>query len=464
MSEKQKTIQNPVTIKGAGLHTGLEVLLTFKPAPENHGLKFKRTDLEGQPTIDVDVDCVSETARGTTLSQNGAEVLTVEHPIAALAGLGIDNVIIEVNCSETPILDGSAKYYVEALLKAGIVEQDAEKVYFELNSNITFSNPDKKIELIALPSDTFKVSTMIDYESKVLTNQFASISDISEFKDEIAPCRTFVFLHELELLIQKNLVKGGDINNAIVFVDRMVSQGELDRLATFFNRPKIQVLEQGILNNVELYFNNEPARHKLLDLIGDLALIGMPIKANIIATRPGHKSNIEFAKLIKKQIKEGKQQVAPTYDPNKPPLMDINAIKKILPHRSPFLFVDKIIEMNETIVVGVKNVTMNEPFFVGHFPDEPVMPGVLLIETMAQVGGIQALTSLPDPNNYNTYFAKIDNVKFRQKVVPGDTVIFKLVLINPIRRGLCHMKGTAYVGNKVVMEAEMLAQLVKINK
>ncbi|MEI8202671.1 MAG: UDP-3-O-acyl-N-acetylglucosamine deacetylase, partial [Bacteroidota bacterium] len=324
MSEKQKTIKKPVTIQGAGLHTGLEVLLTFKPAPENHGYKFKRTDLEHQPIIDVDVDFVSETARGTTLSQNGAEVLTVEHPIAALAGLGIDNVLIEVNCCETPILDGSSKFYVEALLEAGIVEQEAEKVYFELNSNITFSNPEKKIELIALPSDTFKVSTMIDYESKVLTNQFASISDISEFKNEIAPCRTFVFLHELELLIQKNLVKGGDINNAIVFVDRMVSQNELDRLATFFNRPKIKVLEQGILNNVDLYFNNEPARHKLLDLIGDLALIGMPLKANIIATRPGHKSNIEFAKLIKRQIKEGKQQTIPFYDPAKSPLMDIN--------------------------------------------------------------------------------------------------------------------------------------------
>ncbi len=459
MSEKQKTIQNPVTIKGAGLHTGLEVLLTFKPAPENHGYKFKRTDLEGQPTIDVDVDYVSETSRGTTLSQNGAEVLTVEHPLAALVGLGIDNVLIEVNCCETPILDGSSKFYVEALLQAGIVEQEAERVYYELNTNISFSNPEKKVEIIAMPCDTYKVSAMIDYDSEVLTNQFASIVDFSTFKDEIAPSRTFVFLHELEFLIENNLVKGGDINNAIVFVDRLISQPELEKLAAFFNR-KIDVLRQGILNNVDLYHNNEPARHKLLDLIGDLALLGRPLKANIIATRPGHKSNIELAKLLKKHFKDEKQSI-PVYDPNKPPLMDINEIKSILPHRHPFLFVDKIIEMTEDSIVGIKNVAINEPFFAGHFPDEPVMPGVLLIETMAQVGGIHAATSLPDPKSYNTYFVKIDNVKFRQKVVPGDTVIFKLNLVNPIRRGLCHMKGVAYVGNKVVMEGEMLAQLVK---
>jgi len=457
MIEKQKTIINPVSISGAGLHTGQNVTITFKPAPENHGYKFVRTDLEGQPIISVSVENVFDTSRGTSIKNGDAEVRTIEHAIAALYGLKIDNVLIEIDCIETPILDGSSKFYIETLNKAGIKEQEEERKYFEITKNITFLNSDKKIELIAIPSDEFKVSVMVDYDSSVLSNQYATLENLEQFSEEFSKCRTFVFLHELETLIVNNLVKGGDINNAIVFVDRLVSKEELDKLAKFFNRPEINVKQQGILNNVDLYYNNEPARHKLLDLIGDLATIGMPIKGHIIATRPGHKSNIEFAKIIKKQINEEKK--LPYFDLSNPPLYDINKIKKLLPHRPPFLFVDKILKMDKNSVMGLKNVTMNEGFFVGHFPNEPVMPGVLQIEAMAQTGGILALSQVDNPEDYATYFLKIDNVKFKHKVVPGDTLIFYLELISPIRRGLCHMKGTAFVGNKTVMEAEMLAQI-----
>ncbi len=459
MREKQRTIKNSVTISGAGLHTGKNVTLTIHPAPINHGVKFCRIDIEGAPLISVDVNNVFDTSRGTSIRQNEAEVRTIEHCVAALAGLQIDNALIDIDCEETPILDGSSRFYVEALEKVGFEEQDAPRKYFEITKNITFVNAEKKVEIIAIPADDFRISVMVDYDSDVLTNQHASLYHIDDFAGEFAKCRTFVFLHELEVLIQNNLVKGGDINNAIVFVDRMVNKPELEKLATFFNRHDIEVKEQGILNNVDLYYNNEPARHKLLDIIGDLSTVGMPIKGHIIAIRPGHQSNIEFAKLIKKEFLS--ESALPAYDLSKPPLYDINQIKKLLPHRPPFLLVDKILSMTDDSVIGLKNVTMNEGFFVGHFPEEPVMPGVLQIEAMAQVGGILALSSVEDPENYSTLFAKINEVKFRQKVVPGDTVIFHLKLVSPIRRGLCHMKGMAYVNNKVVMEAEMLAQIAK---
>ena len=460
MSEKQRTIREAVSIAGVGLHTGNEVTLTFKPAPENYGFKFRRVDMNNSTLVDADVDNVVDTSRGTSLEQDGVRIDTVEHVLAALTGLGIDNALIELNQSETPILDGSSRYYVEALLRAGIVEQKAMRNYYEITSNITYTNVDKKVEIIAIPSSEYRVSVMIDYESKILRSQNAMLTHINQFQDDFATCRTFVFLHELEYLVNNNLIKGGDLSNAIVFVDRDMSREELDRLAHLFNKPRIEVLREGILNNLELQFPNEPARHKLLDVIGDLTLVGMPIKGHIIATRPGHYSNVQFARMIKKQIlKERKHEDGFRFDANKPPLYNINQIKEILPHRPPFLFIDKIIEMGKDYVVGVKNVTINETFFVGHFPDEPVLPGVIQIEAMAQTGGILALNMVDDPQNYTTLFVKIDSVKFRQKVVPGDTIVFFNQLTAPMRRGLICMKGVAYVGNKVVMEAEMMAQI-----
>jgi len=462
MKEKQKTLKHPVSVSGPGLHTGKNVTLTFKPAPEDHGFKFQRTDLEGHPIVNASVENVVDTNRGTSLEQNGVRINTTEHALAACVGMGLDNVIIELDGPETPILDGSAKFYVEAIEKAGIIEQKEAKIWYELDSNLVYSNPDQKSELLAIPSSEYKVSVMIDFDEKVLGTQNAIMNRIEEFRTQIAPCRTFVFLHELEYLIHNNLIKGGDLNNAIVFVNRLIQQEELDRLAKFFNKPRVEVLKEGILNNLELYFVNEPARHKLLDVVGDLALVGVPLKAHIIATRPGHSSNTQFAKLIRKHIREvSKLPPAPVYDPNKPPLYDINQIKRILPHRPPFLLVDKILELGEDYVIGMKNVTMNEPFFVGHFPDEPLMPGVLQVEAIAQTGGVYVLSSVPDPENYITYFLKIENVRFRQKVVPGDTLIFHLKLLSPFRRGVCHMKGTAWVGNKIVTEAEMMAQIVR---
>jgi len=460
MSEKQKTIKQAVRIEGVGLHTGKKVKLTFKPAPENYGLKFSRIDLNTGVLVDADVDNVVDTSRGTSLEQDGVRIDTVEHVMAALAGLEIDNVLVELSQSETPILDGSARIYVEKLLKAGIVQQKALKRYIELKSNISYADSEKKVEILAVPSKEFKVSVVIDYESKILTTQNATLSDITKFKDEIAPCRTFVFLHELEYLLNNNLIKGGDLSNAIVFVDRVISRDELDHLAKVFNKPRVEVLREGILNNVDLHFPNEPARHKLMDILGDLALVGMPLKAHIIATRPGHFSNVQFAKLIKKQIRRSrKSDRIHTFDLNKTPLYDINKIMDLLPHRPPFLFIDRILKMGPDYVVGMKNVTMNESYFVGHFPEEPVMPGVIQIEAMAQTGGILALTTVDDPQHYTTLFVKIEGVKFRHKVIPGDTVIFYNQLNAPIRRGLISMKGVAYVGQKVVMEAEMLAQI-----
>ncbi len=460
MSEKQHTIKSPVSISGIGLHTGNEVTITFKPAPENYGYKFRRTDLTAETWVDADVDHVVDTSRGTSIEQDGVRIDTVEHVLAALAGLRIDNCSIELNKSETPILDGSSRLYVEALLSAGIVEQKALRQYHEITSNITYVNAEKKVELIVIPSKEFRVSVMIDFESKVLQSQNATLQNLDQFEQDFASCRTFVFLHELEYLVNNNLIKGGDLSNAIVFVDRDMSRAELDHLAHLFNKPRIEVQNAGMLNNLELQFPNEPARHKLLDLIGDLALIGMPIKGHVIATRPGHYSNVQFAKLIKKQLRKERQtEQVSHFDPNKPPVFDVNQIKNLLPHRPPFLFIDKVIEMGTDYVVAVKNVTINESFFVGHFPEEPVMPGVLLIEALAQSGGILAASGLEDPQNYRTLFVKIEQVKFRHKVVPGDTLVFFCQLNGPVRRGLIIMKGVAYVGNKVVMEAEMIAQL-----
>lgn len=459
---RQTTLKNPVTLSGVGLHTGASANLTFKPAPENHGYKFRRIDLPGQPVIDADVDNVVDTSRGTTLSQNGAKISTTEHALAALVGTEIDNVLIEIDGPEVPILDGSSRPFIEAILKAGIQEQNADRVYYELRENLTFEEPSRKVEMLAVPSEEYRITVMVDYNSPVLGTQHAQMHQISEFREEISPCRTFVFLHELEMLVKHNLIKGGDLDNAIVVVDRPVSQQKLDELAELFGKPHVEIKEKGILNNVQLHFQNEPARHKLLDIVGDMALIGTKVKAHILAARPGHAANVEFARKIKQLIKRDKgKSSAPAFDLLSPPIFDINRITGFLPHRYPFLLIDKIIQLTDSRVTGVKNVTMNEWFFQGHFPENPVMPGVLLIEAMAQTGGILVLSTVPDPENYWTYFLRIDQARFKQKVLPGDTVVFDLELASPIRRGLCHMVGKAYVGDKVVMEAEMMAQIVK---
>lgn len=462
MNEKQKTIKKPVTISGVGLHTGQEVTLIIKPAPANNGIRFLRSDIGEGAFLEADANLVSDTSRGTTLERDGVRVATVEHVLAAITGMGIDNAIIDVNCPETPILDGSSRHYTDAIMNAGTVEQEAFKDYFEIREPLRLYHEEKDCEIIAVPSENYRITCLIDYQSKVLGHQHAELDHISKFKDEISGCRTFVFLHELEFLLAQNLIKGGDLSNAIVFVDKPVNQQELDRLAKVLNKPSVAVRQEGILNNLELSFTNEPARHKLLDIVGDLTLAGKPIKGHIIASKPGHASNVLFAKLLKKRIKERiEEDQIPVYDPNLKPLHDINDIKRMLPHRSPFLLVDKIIEITDASVTAVKNVTMNEPFFAGHFPNEPVMPGVLQIEAMAQAGGILVLSSVEDPENYNTYFLKIDNVRFKQKVVPGDTLVFRMNLLAPVRRGICHMRGVAYVGSKVVMEAEMMAQIAK---
>lgn len=460
MIEKQTTLVNEVEMEGIGLHTGVNVKMKFKPAGANHGYVFKRVDLENQPEIPALAEYVIDTSRGTTLSLNGATVATVEHALAALVGLGIDNVLIEMDQEETPILDGSSRFYIESLIKGGVQELEAEREYLELDEVITYFDEERQTEMTIIPDDTRRYNVMIDYNTKVLGTQNAELNCLADFKTEIANCRTFVFLHELEYLLDHNLIKGGDLSNAIVFVNKVISLEELDRLAKLFNKPKVEVLQRGILNNVELYFNNEPARHKLLDVIGDMALIGKPVRGRVIALRPGHSANVAFSKLIRKKIKQLENK-PPKVDLNSKPQFDIIAIQKMLPHRYPFLLVDKVMKVTSDSVIGVKNVTMNESFFVGHFPDEPVMPAVLQIEAMAQSGGILALSQVPDPENYATYFLKIDNVKLRQKVVPGDTIIFDLKLISPIRRGLCNMAGKAWVGDSVVMEAEMLAQISK---
>jgi len=461
MTIKQKTLAKEFSISGKGLHTNCMVSMTFKPAPINHGFKYQRIDLEGKPVIPASVEYVIDTSRGTVIGIGGAKISTLEHSLAALTGMDLDNVLVEIDNEEVPILDGSSRFFVQAIEEAGIVEQDAEREYFVVTEKIVYKNEKTGSEIIALPDNEYNLNILISFNSSVLSNQFASLNSLSDFKSEIANCRTFVFLHELEFLLKNNLVKGGDLDNAIVIMDRTVSQEELDRIAKMFNHERVEVKSQGILNNIELQYDNECARHKLLDVIGDLTLAGKRIKGRIIATKPGHSANTEFAKVLLKAIrKEESREKAPVYNPNTPVLMDVNKIKTLLPHRYPFLLVDKVIDIQDNYLVGVKNVTANEPFFQGHFPEEPVMPGVLLVEAMAQAGGIFVLRNLE--GKYATYFMKIDNVKFRKKVVPGDTIIFKVILSSPIRRGIAEMRGLCYVGDTIVAEGDYMAQIIKI--
>jgi UDP-3-O-[3-hydroxymyristoyl] N-acetylglucosamine deacetylase / 3-hydroxyacyl-[acyl-carrier-protein] dehydratase len=458
---RQTTIKNPVTISGVGLHTGVTTNLTFKPAPENHGYRFQRIDMPGKPIIEADVDHVVDTNRGTTIGKDGARVSTVEHVLAALAGMEIDNVLMEIDGPEVPIMDGSSKHFIEILEKAGIQQQNATRIYYTLSENITYEDPSRKTEMLAVPSEDFRLTVMVDYNTDILGTQHATLYNIGEFKKEVSDCRTFCFLHELEMMLKANLIKGGDITNAIVVVDKEISEEKLNHLRKVFHREDVEV-KKGFLNNAKLRYQNEPARHKLLDIVGDLALVGAPLKGHILAARPGHGANVEFARKIREMMKRDRfKEKIPGIDPNKKPLFDINGIQKLLPHRPPFLFIDKILEMSDKHIVGVKNVSMNEWFFTGHFPGAPVMPGVIQVEAMAQVGGILILSTVPDPENYLTYFMKIDNTRFRDMVLPGDTIIFRLELISPIRRGICYMQGKAYVGDKLVMESEMMAQIVK---
>ncbi|MCE2495332.1 MAG: bifunctional UDP-3-O-[3-hydroxymyristoyl] N-acetylglucosamine deacetylase/3-hydroxyacyl-ACP dehydratase [Flavobacteriales bacterium] len=460
MKGNQNTIKKPVSISGAGLHTGKEVTLTFNPAKENHGIVFRRTDLEEKPLVHPSCRFVVDTHRGTTIEEKGVQVLTVEHVLAAIAGLEIDNLLIDINSEEPPICDGSAKEFLEALESVGIEDQEAPRDFYEITENIRYTDEKNGVEIIGMPADDFSITVMIDFDSLILRNQFAHMEQIDEFKSGFSRARTFSFLHELNMLLDAGRIKGGDLNNAIIYIDEQISEKDLKRLRKVFGRDDINVSQAGILNNLELEHPNEAARHKLLDVLGDLTLIGKPIKGRIIATRPGHTANTEFAKLLAAEIRM-QDKKAPVVDFSAEPLYDVNKVMATLPHRPPFLLVDKIVELTDEYVIGVKNVTMNEPFFVGHFPGEPVMPGVLQIEAMAQVGGILVLNTVPDPENYTTYFMKIDQAKFKKKIVPGDTLVFKLKLITPIRRGIAHMFGRGYVGDAIAIEAEMMAQIVK---
>jgi UDP-3-O-[3-hydroxymyristoyl] N-acetylglucosamine deacetylase/3-hydroxyacyl-[acyl-carrier-protein] dehydratase len=462
MTEKQRTLAGEVSLTGKGLHSGLDVKVTFKPAPVNHGYKFCRVDLPGKPWIDAIADNVTDTSRGTTLVENGASVATIEHILAAFNGKRVDNAIIEIDGPEAPIMKGSSMMFVNAINKAGIVEQNADRNYFVVKEKIAFSDEEHGVDLIIYPDDHFSINVLIDYNSKILGNQYAILDTIDDFEEDISSCRTFVFFHELEPLFKMGLIKGGDLDNAIVILDKEVEQEEIDRIARLFNKPGITNHKAGILNNTELHFPNEPARHKLLDIVGDLALVGQPIKGKVVATRPGHFANTRLAKLIRQEIKKSSSKKdIPVYDPSVIPAMNLEEIKKLLPHRYPFLLIDKIIYIDENMTVGLKNVTFNEFFFQGHFPDEPVMPGVLLVEAMAQTGGILVLKTVDEPEKYSTYFLKIDKVKFKQKVVPGDTVLFKLEMTEPVRRGIVQMYGQAFAGGKLVAEGELTAQIVK---
>ncbi|KIQ14846.1 bifunctional UDP-3-O-[3-hydroxymyristoyl] N-acetylglucosamine deacetylase/3-hydroxyacyl-ACP dehydratase [Flavobacterium pectinovorum] len=458
---KQKTIKNEISLTGVGLHTGKEVTMTFKPAPIDNGFTFVRIDLQGQPVIEADANYVVNTQRGTNLEKLGVKIQTPEHVLAAVVGCDLDNIIIELNASELPIMDGSSKYFVEAIEKAGIEEQDASRNVYVVKEVISFTDEATGSEILVMPSDDYQVTTMVDFGTKVLGTQNATLKSISDFKAEIANSRTFSFLHELESLLEHGLIKGGDLNNAIVYVDKEISESTMANLKKAFGKEEISVKPNGVLDNLTLHYPNEAARHKLLDVIGDLSLIGVRIQGKIIANKPGHYVNTQFAKKLAKIIKIEQRNHVPVYDLNQEPLMDIHKIMAMLPHRPPFLLIDRIIEMSDRHVVGLKNVTMNENFFVGHFPEAPVMPGVLIVEAMAQTGGILVLSTVPDPENYLTYFMKIDNVKFKHKVLPGDTLIFKCELISPIRRGICHMQANAYANGKLVTEAELMAQIVK---
>jgi len=462
MSEKQRTLTREVSLKGKGLHTGVDVTITFNPASVNHGYKFCRTDLPGRPMIDAVAENVADTSRGTTLAHNNVSVSTIEHVLAALHGLRIDNALIELNGPEAPIMGGASWKFVEAIKSAGLTEQKEERNYFTVKKKIAYSDEEHGVDLIIYPDDHLSINVLIDYNSKILGNQYAILESIENFETEISHSRTFVFFHELEPLHRLGMIKGGDLDNAVVILEKEVEQEEIDRIAKLFNRPGINKHTAGILNNTELYYPNEPARHKLLDLIGDLALVGQPIKGKVVATRPGHFSNTRLAKLVRQEIKKAQSKInIPVYDPAEPPVYTLEEIKKRLPHRYPFLMVDKIISIDETTVVGIKNVTFNEPFFQGHFPDEPVMPGVLLIESLAQCGGLLVLSNVEEPEKYSTYFLKIDKLKFKHKVIPGDTLILRMELIEPLRRGIVSMFGQAFVGNHLAAEGEMIAQIVK---
>lgn len=459
---KQHTIKKSVKVKGVGLHTGKEVTLCFKPAPVNHGYKFQRVDLESAPTIAADANRVVSTNRGTTLQSGEVQISTVEHVLSALVGMGLDNVLLEVDGPEIPILDGSANGFIDILAQAEQEEQEAEREYFEVTKPISYKDEVTGSEIMVIPADEYQLTTMIDFNSPTLGHQYASLDHIDQYQKEIAPCRTFVFLHELEQLLNQNLIKGGDLDNAVVIVDRLMSQEELKVLSKRLGKTDIQVEKEGILNTTDLRFENEPARHKLLDVIGDMALVGMPIKGKIVATKPGHTVNVAFAKILKKLVREQRKlRGKPKYDPTIEPIHDTVSITKLIPHRYPMLLVDKIIELSDVHVVGIKSITFNEGIFQGHFPGNPVFPGVLQLEALAQTGGILALSQVPDPENWDTYFIKIDAAKFKNKVVPGDTLILKMELLSPIRRGIVQMQGTAYVGNKIVSEGELTAQILR---
>lgn len=457
---KQRTLKNSFSVSGKGLHTGMAIEATFKPAPVNHGYKFQRVDLEGAPVIDALAENVMETTRGTVIGRGSAKVSTVEHALAALYAAGIDNCLIEVNAPELPILDGSAIEYATKIDEVGIEEQNEDKNFYIVKQKLEVVDEETGASIVVLPFDSFRIDAMIEFKSPIIPNQFASLSSLSRFKEDIAASRTFVFVREIEPLVKANLIKGGDLDNALVVYDQPMEQDYLDKLADLMGVPHKHVSELGYISNIPLAYENEPARHKLMDVLGDLALIGRPLKGYVIATKPGHGINTTFAKRVRREIKHQELQ-APVYNPNVPPVMDINRIRQLLPHRYPFLLVDKIIEIGTNYIVGVKNVSGNEPFFQGHFPQEPVMPGVLQVEAMAQVGGLLVLNMVEDPEKYSTYFMKIDNVKFRQKVVPGDTLIFHLSLLTEIRRGCAVMKGYAFVGEKIVSEAEFMAQIIK---